>query len=428
MEQAQILGIALGLGTLSVLLMLIFIKSNIIICQPNELVVLAGRKRRTADGKTTGYRIIRGGRGFKRPLLESVARLPLTSQPIQVQLGKAMCAGMIPVSIEGHANIKLAGREEEGLEAAVERFLDRGFDAVVLTSQQAIEGALRGILATVSPEEANAQRLQLAEQVTERVRADLSRLGIVLDIFQIDSVYDEQGYLEAIGRKKVAAVRRDARIAEAEAEAKARSVSAEQDRVGREAEIEAEISVVKAENALAVRRADLRAESNRAEQRAEVAGTITKAKEEVELQTARAELSAKREEADTVVPAQARRQALMLEAKGRAARILEDGQATARVIELMREQWQAGENRDLFLIQLMPELLDKVTKVIADNLTVDKLTIVDSGDGKGIPNYVNNLTGSAVALLEQLKTATGIDIEKMLRDRPRGIDLPTGSE
>ena len=428
MEQAQILGIALGLGTLGVLLMLIFIKSNIIICQPNELVVLAGRKRRTADGKTTGYRIIRGGRGFKRPLLESVARLPLTSQPIQVQLGKAMCADMIPVSIEGHANIKLAGREEEGLEAAVERFLDRGFDAVVLTSQQAIEGALRGILATVSPEEANAQRLQLAEQVTERVRADLRRLGIVLDIFQIESVYDEQGYLEAIGRKKVAVVRRDARIAEAEAEAKARSVSAEQDRVGREAEIEAEISVVKAENALAVRRADLRAESNRAEQRAEVAGTITKAKEEVELQTARAELSAKREEADTVVPAQARRQALMLEAKGRAARILEDGQATARVIELMREQWQAGENRDLFLIQLMPELLDKVTKVIADNLTVDKLTIVDGGDGKGIPNYVNNLTGSAVALLEQLKTATGIDIEKMLQDRPRGIDLPTGSE
>ena len=57
--------------------------------------------------------------------------MPLTSQPIQLQLDKAMCAGMIPVSIEGHANIKLAGREEEGLEAAVERFLGKGFDTVV---------------------------------------------------------------------------------------------------------------------------------------------------------------------------------------------------------------------------------------------------------------------------------------------------------
>ena len=349
-----------------------------------------------------------------------MARLPLTSQPIQLQLDKAMCAGMIPVSIEGHANIKLAGREEEGLEAAVERFLGKGFDTVVRTSQQTIEGTLRGVLATVSPEEANAQRLPLAEQVTERARTDLSRLGIVLDIFQIESVHDDQGYLEAIGRKNVAAVQRDARIAEAEA----RSVSAEQDRFGREAEIVAELAVVKAENALAVRRADLLAEFNRAEQRAEVAGVITRAQEEVQLQATRAELSAQREEADTVVPAQARRQALKLEAEGRAARILEDGRATARALESMREHWQDGESRDLFLIQLMPHLLDKVTRVVADNLNVDKLTIIDSGDGKGIPNYVNNLTGSAVAIFEQLKTTTSIDIEKMLRKRNRSTDLP----
>ena len=428
MEQAQILGIALGLGALGVLLVLIFIKSNIVICQPNELVVLAGRKQRSADGETTGYRIIRGGRGFKRPMIESVARLPLNSHPVQLRLGKAMCAGMIPVSIEGHANIKLAGREEEGLEAAVERFLGKGFDAVVQTAQQTIEGALRGVLATVSPEEANEQRLQLAQQVTDRARADLSQLGIMLDIFQIESVYDEQGYLEAIGRKKVAEVGRDAQIAEAQAQAEARSVAAQQERVGREAEIEAELAVVESANALAVRRAELKAESNRAEQYAELAGVIVRAQQEVELQGTRAELSAKREDADTVVPAQARRQALMLEAEGHAARILEDGQATARAVEAMREQWQGGESRDLFLIQLMPELLDKATRVIADNLTVDKLTIVDSGDGNGIPSFVNNLTGSAVAMLEQLKTATGIDIEKTIRDRARSADLPTDSE
>ncbi len=335
-----------------------------------------------------------------------------------------MCAGMIPVSIEGHANIKLAGREEEGLEAAVERFLGKNFDSVVRTAEQTIEGALRGVLATVSPEEANAQRLELAEQVTDRARADLSQLGIVLDIFQIESVYDDQGYLEAIGRKKVAEVSRDARIAEARAEAEARSVAAEQERVGREAEIEAELAVVDSEKALAVRRAERKAESNRAEQRAEVAGIIARAEQEVELQGTRAELSARREEADTVAPARARRQALMLEAEGHAARILEDGRATAQAVESMRAQWQDGETRDLFLIQLMPELLDKVTRVIADNLTVDKLTIVDSGDGSGIPKYINNLTGSAVAMLEQLKTATGIDVEKMTRQQAHDVDLP----
>ena len=123
MEQAQIIGIALGLGVLAVFLLIIFIKSNIVICQPNEVVILAGRKRRLKDGTVVGYRIIRGGRGFKRPLLESVTRLPLTTRTIDVHPTKVLCSGMIPVNIEGRANVKLAGREEEGLENAVERMV-----------------------------------------------------------------------------------------------------------------------------------------------------------------------------------------------------------------------------------------------------------------------------------------------------------------
>jgi flotillin len=116
----------------------------------------------------------------------------------------------------------------------------------------------------------------------------------------------------------------------------------------------------------------------------------------------------------------------VLKAEGKAARILEDGKATAQAIELMREQWQDGDTHDLFLIQLLPELLDKVTSVVSDNLRVDKLTILDGGDGSGIPSYVNNLTGSAVAMLEQLKNATGIDIEKLAQGatKDNAADVP----
>lgn len=82
----------------------------------------------------------------------------------------------------------------------------------------------------------------------------------------------------------------------------------------------------------------------------------------------------------------------MPKSEGEASRILEEGKATATAIEMMRGQWEDGEIRDLFLIELMPELLDKVTSVVAKNLRVDKLTILDGGDGNGMPNYVHNLT------------------------------------
>ena len=413
MDQMQTLGIALGLGVLGILLLIIFIKSNMVLCQPNELVVIAGRQRKQKDGTVRGYRTIRGGRGFKWPLVESIARLPLTAHPTQIELTNAMCQGMIPVSVEGRANVKLAGRPEDGLEAAIERFLNKGPDAVTKTAQQTLEGALRGVIATVSPEEANTRRLELAEQAASRAREDLQRPGIVLDFFVITNVSDTHGYLEAIGRRANATVKRDALIAEATAEAEAIKVSAEQKRLGREAQIVAERKVTSLENDLAVHQAELASTTNQAEQRSKVAGDIARVEEEIELESRRVTLSEKREEANTVILAQAARQAAELRAKGQAARITEDGRATAKAIELMREQWQDGQTQDLFLIQLLPTLLDKVTSVVADNLRIDKLTILDGGDGEGLPGYVKNLTNSAVVMLEQLKNATGVDLGKL---------------
>jgi flotillin len=261
MDQAQFIGIAIGLGFLGLLILIIFIKANMVICQPNEIVILAGRKRKLSDGSVVGYRVIRGGRGFKWPFIESVARLTLTTTPIEIALGKAMCSGMIPVNIEAKANVKLAGRSAEGMENAIERFLGKSPAAMVLSSQQTLEGALRGVIAGVTPEEANEKRLELADQVSERARVDLSRLGIVLDFFQIQSLSDDQGYLDAIGRKRNAVVKRDAEIAEAEAKAKARQVAATQKQIGREAEIQVEMSIVEKENALEVHRARLRERS-----------------------------------------------------------------------------------------------------------------------------------------------------------------------
>ena len=110
MDEAQIIGIAIGIGAFAVLIIIIFLKSNIVLCQPNEVLILAGKQRRQEDGSVIGYRVIRGGRGFKLPFVESVARLPLTTVPLDVRVAKAMCSGMIPVTVEGRANVKLAGR------------------------------------------------------------------------------------------------------------------------------------------------------------------------------------------------------------------------------------------------------------------------------------------------------------------------------
>ena len=194
--------------------------------------------------------------------------------------------------------------------------------------------------------------------------------------------------------------------------------------LGREAEIASELEIIKRENELSVERADLQAKANEAEERAGVAGAIARVEREIDLEGKRVELSTKRHEADTVIPAEAKKRAALMTAEGKAARILEDGKAKAEAVAAMREQWQGGEAQDLFMIQMLPELVDKVTRVMADNLRIDKLTILDSGDGEGIPAYVKSLTNGAVGMMEQMQNATGVDLAK-LADGGAGVgDVP----
>jgi flotillin len=278
------------------------------------------------------------------------------------------------------------------------------------------------VIATVSPEEANTERLQLEKQVEERARADLKGLGLVLDLFKIQNTSDEQGYLAAIGRKRNAEVQRDAKIAEATAEAESRSVSADQRQRGRVAEVQAEMKIVEIENKLAVHKAQLEADSNRAQERARTAGQIVRAQEERQLEEARSSANEMKYQADVVIPADAERKALELQAQGHSAKILENGRATAEAIRMMQEQWREGQTRELFLIQMLPDLLDKATRVVAENLHVEKLTVLDSGNGNGLPNYVRNITNSSMVILEQLKTATGIDLSAILQNAGKAGD------
>lgn len=425
MDSAQIIGIALFLGAIGVLLLIAFLQSNVVICKPNEIVIISGRQRKGPDGQAVGYRILRGGRGFKWPFIESVSRLSLNTRTIKVNLAKVLCQGMIPVEIEGRANIKLAGRSEEGMENAIERFLGKSEDNIDKTAQQVIEGNLRGILAAYSPEAANTKRIEVMRTTLEEARTELKTLGLVLDSFQILSITDEHGHLEAIGRKRNAEVIRDARVAEAIAEAEARQVTAEQKRLGREAEVRSELEIVKKENELSVTRFSLQGEENKASQVAVVAGEIARTKEKLQLEGLRVQLSAKKQEAEVIIPAKARKEAMEMEAQGSASRILEDGKATAKAVELMLEQWQDGQAHDLFMIRMLPDLFDKATRVIADNLHIEKLTILDGGDGgDGMPNYIQNLTNSAVTLIEQLKNATGVDITNLAKGTAKAIELP----
>ena len=400
------IGIAIALGVTAIMLILIFIRAHVVVCPPNEAVIFSGRKR---------PRIMRGGRGFRRPLVETVSRISLNTIPIEVKVVKALSKGMIPLNVEGNATVKVSGDEAHGLPLAVERFLGKSANEIRAVARQTIEGSLRGVLATMSPEEANAQRLLVARKASESAQEDFGRLGLVLDTFKILNLSDTQDYLEAIGKKVNAKVQRDAKVAQARASSEARNVAAVARKEAVEAETAAERAIVDAENSVRVLRARRDAAANAEEENAKGARFVAKAQQQRKVQEIKVERNRLREQAETEVPAAAKSRADSSMAEGAAAHIRENGKATAQALEQIRQQWTDENTREIMLLQMLPQLLDKVTHVLRDNLHVERLTVVDSGDGGALPNHVRGLTGSIAAFFEQLKTSTGVDVPSLLQ-------------
>ncbi len=397
----------------AVLVVILVIKSLIVICPPNRVAVISGRQRTTSDGREVGYRVLRGGRTLRVPLLEKVQWMELNTIAIEVAVTNAYSKGAIPLDVQGVANVKISSREGM-LENSMERFLGLPAEYVRQIAKETLEANLRGVLATLTPEEVNEDRLKFAQVLIEEADGDMQTLGIELDVLKIQNVTDEVGYLDSVGRRQTAEVLKEARVAEALRETEAEEEEADARRRAEVARVEADLVIVERENELRERRAELEATAVVKEREAEVAGETARVVAEQSLELERIELQNRRLEADVVAPARAKKQAQELEAKGQAAKILEDGGAQIEVFQQLVAQYQsAGEDAQrIFVLNMLPELVDKIVGTIS-GIDIDRVSVIDSGGGNGqggIAGLIGQLPAAVIKVTEQIENATGVDI------------------
>ncbi|MXW99527.1 MAG: flotillin family protein [Acidimicrobiaceae bacterium] len=427
MSSAIVAGIAVALAVFFVILI---VRSLIVICPPNRVAVISGRKRTLSDGRTVGYRILKGGRTLRIPLIERVAWMDLNTIPLEVSVTNAYSKGAIPLNVQGIANVKVSSGEGL-LENAAERFLHVDHMHIGKIAKETLEANLRGVLATMSPEEVNEDRLKFSHQLIDEADDDIKTLGLELDVLKIQNVTDDVNYLESVGRRLTAQVKKDARVAEADREAESEQAEAAARRAAQVAQIEADKKIVEEQNALRVRTAELEAISRAREEEALVAGETAKAVASQELETERIELEKRRVEADVVVPARADLEARQLQAQAEAATIVEDGKAQVEVFKRLTDQYQAAgaDGHDVLVLNMLPDLIDKIVSTV-QNVSIDRVAVVDTGGGGGngdgdgdggsrggIPGLMSQLPASLVAMTEQIEAATGVDILASLRRR-----------
>lgn len=386
--------------------LLFTVVNNISVCPPSEVLIFSGRTRRLADGRPVGYRVVRGGRAMRIPLIETIDRMQLTNMAIELSVTNAFSRGGIPLKVHAVANVKLPS-EESLLHNAIERFLGASREGIMRVAKDTLEGNLRGVIAELTPEEINQQKMIFQQKLIEEADKDLHRLGLVLDNLQIQNISDDVSYLSSVGRVRSARIKKEARIAELQAWAAAAVQKAHNQMNAEIAKIETDMQIAQKENQRRLVEAQTKREAVIAEVRGQVQAQLTEAKAQLRAWEARAEQVRRKLEADVIASAQASKAKAEADAKANAASVAAEGRAAAAALVSLSQAYQAGGRnaRESLLLQKLLPVFNELTGTMKA-VKIDRLTLLGgSGNGGSVP-----LGAQVVAVNEQVRASTGVDL------------------
>src|SRR5580704_15343954 len=442
---------------------------------PNQVLVISGRKHRIVDpdgnAKDVGFRVVKGGGVFVWPVVEKVDILSLELLTIDVQTPEVYTSKGVPVKVDGVAQIKIKG-DDVSIATASEQVLSKTTDEIKSVAMQTLEGHLRAILGTMTVEEIYQNRDAFASKVQEVAAGDMANMGLGIVSFTIRDIRDSQGYLDALGKPRIAQVKRDAQIAQAEADRDAMIRSAQATQAGQEAKFVADTKVAEAQRDYQTNVAGYQAVVNQKKAEADLAydlqkfktGQLVKAEEvqvqivekqkQIELQQQEILRKQRELEANVQKPADAERYRvetlanarkfqLETEAEGAAsaakatgfaaadvakatglaeaeankarglaeAAIIEaQGAATASAMKLKAESFKQYNEAAVIemLVRILPEIAGNISEPLAKT---EKIVIINSGNGPG--GGASKVTGDVTQIMSQLppviESLTGIN-------------------
>jgi flotillin len=280
---------------------------------------------------------------------------------------------------------------------------------------RSLEGHLRVMVAGMTPEQVNQDRLRFADRVLEVTRPDMIKLGLQVDTFKIQRLSDTVDYLDSLGRARLAEVLRDAAMAEAEGFGDAEQREAQAEERSQVASTTARTVVEERGNELRTIRAQLDEQIRTAEERVEAVAAESRARAEKALQALRADLERQRLEADVVLPARAREQAEEWRRRGAAAPTLEDARASAAINDQLAALWrEAGDQAgSIFVLQQLEMVLQEAAG-LAGQMQLGRITALETGNPAELANLASLHPAVMRTFLEQVRDTLGIDVLQAL--------------
>ena len=371
-------------------------------------------------------------------------------------------------------------RKVPGIELAAKNFLNMDEKRIADALTDSLQGNMREIIGTVDLKELCNDRKSFGDQVQDKAQRDMNALGIEIISCNIQRIEDEQNLINALGQDNMSQIKKNASIAKANADKDVAIAEAEAQKAANDAQVLAETEIAQKQNELAIKKAQLKQEADVAQARADAAykiqeqeqektiqettvnAQIRRTEREAELKQKQVEVKQQELDAEIKKVADAKKYAAEKEAEAdlirrqrqseaekyeqEQAALAKKAQAEARFVEMKKEadgiaakgkaEAEAIQAKGLaeadamekkaeamkkygqaamveMIIKALPEMAQAVAKPLE---SIDKVTIIDSGNGEGGVGSMGNYVPSVLAkTMEAVKEATGLDITEIMR-------------
>lgn len=342
--------------------------------KPTEALLITGGF--TGRAPDSPYRVVVGGGAWSVPELHRVQRFHIGANTVNIQV-RAQSKQNVDVDVEASVVFSVQS-DKPNITQAANPFLGVDRNQILSTAHDIFSGETRAIIGTLTVEEMISDRLKLASEVLHNAEVKMLTFGWQIDSFQINSISDPSGYINALSAPELARVEREKAVGEALRDAEIAEEREKSARRKSQYERDTQIEVASNEKAVAQSRAEARnaeplaqaeADKSVAEKKAELA--MIQAKAAQDTAAAQAELA--------VEQARLAENNLVIEAE--ATRITAEALSAGDAIAL-----------DQQMVEQMPEIM----RSIADSLATSNLTMI--GEGQDLTKLLSQLAGIAPEL------------------------------
>ena len=214
------------------------------------------------------------GGSFVIPIFRKAQYFDLCMLTVTADRDEVKTKTSVPIVIDWTAQIRPDTENMDNLKKAIISFKERGQNGIINDVRLTLTGAVRDIVASMTPEEVLRDKVVFADNVKKIVADEMVNMGMELVSLNIQDITDNNRYYDNIAALDMEDKRREAENKKSVVDEAVRTQKAESEKVASQNELASELAVAEKRRDNNLKIAGFKAETDKADADAAIAGEL----------------------------------------------------------------------------------------------------------------------------------------------------------